>query len=242
MLTFAAAVEPTEKRRHRIKHGETFLSRKLGQTNHSGADHSGAALVIEVKDKKKVMDTSDVTNFSTDLDCALYQEYPSRGSVKACAASAEAQMVAFGGTSCNVTVCSLFDGKQKWKFEHKGDIRGCQFSGDGKLLATCGEDKYVRIWSTENGNMKYECKYEQNCLTVAWSHDGTMLATGGDGNGKKIRVWSHDKPETLIFEEEEELPQPVNVVRFSGDGKWFGIAGGNSNSGGYVYIYKLNKR
>jgi hypothetical protein len=258
------AVEPNEKRRSRIKHGETFLSRKLNQSKmmvmekdwrwkradddesertalKDKDDDAGETLVIEVKDKKRVKDTikSDLNNFSTDLDCALCQNFQNGESVKACDVSAKAEMVAFAGTSKEVTVRGLFDGKLKWTGQHKEEIRGCQFSGDGKLLATCGEDKLVKIWNTANGEMKYECQHEQGCLTVAWSHDGTMLATGGDN--KMIRVWSHDKPETLIFER-KELPQPVNVVRFSGDGKWFGIAGGTGNDGGYVYVYKLNKR
>jgi WD40 repeat protein len=140
-------------------------------------------------------------------------------------------------------VYGLVDGKvkweEKWKGKHTGEIRGCQFSGDGELLATCGNDKFVRIWDTAKGEVKYEKKHQQNCNTVAWSHDGKMLATGGDC--QTICVWSRDQPEPFIFEE-KELPQPVIVVRFSGDGEWFGIAGGKKDIGGYVYIYKLNQR
>jgi WD40 repeat protein len=265
MLAVDAAAEPNEKRRSRIKHGETFLSRKFDSAKmmvmendwrwkRAGNDESeqnalkdkgddgGETWVITVKDKKRVKDTikSDLNNFSSDLDCALCQEFKNGESVKACDVSAGAQMVAFAGTSKEVTVCGLVDGKEKWKGKHAEEIRGCQFSGDGQLLATCGDDKLVKIWNTANGEIKYEYPPEQGCLlTVAWSHDGKMLATGGDN--KMIRVWSHDKPETLIFEH-VELPQPVNVVRFSGDGKWFGIAGGKGDEGGFVYVYKLNKR
>jgi WD40 repeat protein len=240
MLAVAAAVEPTEKRRHRIKHWDTFLSRKLSQMENdwrwkrAGDDKS-------VKDTKKVIDTikSDLTNFRAHLDCALHQHYQKNGtSVYACDVSAEAQMVAFGGTSYEVTVCGLSDGMEKWKGTHTMEVHGCQFSGDGKLLATCGGE--VKIWNTANGEMKYSFQHDPADVTVAWSHDGTMLATGGDA--KMIGVWwSYEEPKALIFEQ-KELPQGVTVVRFSGDGKWFGIAGGEKNLSGYVYVYKLNKR
>jgi WD40 repeat protein len=123
---------------------------------------------------------------------------------------------------------------------HRDGLYGLAWSPDGQTIAT-GSGVYiaeggfgaVKLWDAATGRLRLDLKGHAECVwAVAFSPDGRRLASAagqysaakgarpGDG---EVKIWDTATGVELLTLRESNLT--AFGVAFSGDGRWFGIAG-----------------
>ena len=122
-----------------------------------------------------------------------------------------------------------------------GDVRSVAFSGDGKTLVAAGgtsnyDEAYFVDLSSMRGRWAPWARHQHLLTGIAVSPDGRIVAV----NCKKdLLVWELDARE-IVYENENSLPQQVQCVAFSRDGKTLavGCGGDKRDESGALSIWE----
>jgi len=116
-----------------------------------------------------------------------------------------------------------FDGGATVLDAHAWPVLGVDWAPDGALVAAAYEDGRVRIWDAARGVFVFEFDVRGGEVTrVAWSPTGGPLATGSSDGF--VRLWG-PQDWRLVAELEFLRGQPIDALRWSGDGERLAASG-----------------
>jgi WD40 repeat protein len=113
---------------------------------------------------------------------------------------------------------------------HTDQVWSVAFTTDGKTLATGGDDQTVKLWDLTTGKERATLKGHPGVVrSVAVTADGKLLASGGYQLVSKdppkysgvVKLWD---PATGKERATLKLPEAVNAVAISADGKTLAVA------------------
>jgi WD40 repeat protein len=115
---------------------------------------------------------------------------------------------------------------------HAGRIKTVAIAESGKFAVTGSYDKTVRIWTLGSGELKNTLRmpagpgYVGKVFAVAISPHSDLVAVGGwmSGDGDPESVYLFDPASLTIVTQIGELPDVVNKLMFSKDGRYLAVA------------------
>jgi WD40 repeat protein len=155
--------------------------------------------------------------------------------VTAMAYSADAQLLAVGGSDGQVMLVSPATGQIMMKLESGTETEiNCLafYPGGGAVAAGCG-DYRVRVWETTRGGMLYICdSHSDEVNAVAFSPDGMLLASAASDT--RVNLWwvSDGSLATTM----EDHSDDVNGVSFQPQKNVFATC----SSDGKLYLWKIS--
>jgi DNA-binding beta-propeller fold protein YncE len=141
------------------------------------------------------------------------------GFVRGVAFSPDGQRLATASGDHTVRVWDAQDGRELLKLRHDEAVWAAVYSPDGTRIASAATDSTVRIWDSANGHEVLRISHSKATKDVAFSPDGCLFATGGSDT----RLW-----DALGGQELTRINVYAWAVTFSPDGRWLGVASGNS--------------
>jgi len=141
------------------------------------------------------------------------------GFVRAVAFSPDGRRLATASGDHTVRVWDAQDGRELLKLRHSEEVWAVVYSPDGTRLASAAIRDTVRVWDSADGHEILRISHSETTNDVAFSPDGCLIATAG----ADTRVWHSRDGRELI-----RMNVSAWAVTFSPDGRWLGVASGNS--------------
>jgi WD40 repeat protein/serine/threonine protein kinase len=153
--------------------------------------------------------------------------------------------VVSGSEDGTIRVWDVATGKEVRRLEDGGDIRCLALSRDGRRLASGGylnsagppntfDKQVVKVWDLTTGKLVLRLQPAARVHCLAFSPDGKRLASGGGNNGLfgtansgELRLWDATTGKEVLAV--KNLPDNINSVAFSPDGKRLAVARGADN-------------
>lgn len=115
---------------------------------------------------------------------------------------------------------------------HLEKIRKIASDAAGKYVLSCSDDKTARLWDATNGKLLkiYRVPFDSKTgklLACSISPDAAIIAVGGEtdfGEKGAYRVYIFDAQTESIIQNIKDLPETINDLAFSPNGKWLAIS------------------
>jgi WD40 repeat protein len=118
-----------------------------------------------------------------------------------------------------LTVWSLPQGREERRLSVGADLTALDVGGDARLLAG-STDGVARLFRLDDGSpIATIGGHEGGVSAVAFDRDGRRFATAATSG--KVRLFRGDDPRPIGT---AEAPRQVNLLLFSPDGRWLGVA------------------
>jgi WD40 repeat protein len=120
---------------------------------------------------------------------------------------------------------------------HSAPIRRIAVDGSGRWAVTASHDKTARIWNLDSGKLERVLRvpvgdgHEGKLYAVALSPDGALVALGGftGSAGGQISIYLFERASGRMIQRLTGLPNVVNYLSFSADGRLLAAALGGNN-------------
>jgi WD40 repeat protein len=154
----------------------------------TGVALSGVAAFLASKNAVALAHSNQAGDFNCVAPTAKLTAH--RGSIVEIRATADAKILATGGTDNLVKLWSVPEGKLLATLDgHMGPITSLAFTTGGKLLASGSEDRTVRLWSIPDGKLESILEgHTARISALGVSTDGKFLASASGDHS--ILLWS----------------------------------------------------
>jgi WD40 repeat protein len=223
---------------HRIRLWEVPTWRPLRTL----AGHTGWIRSIVFSPAGKILATAahDGTVRLWDLSTGREIGEPIPSTIRFVVFSADGKTLAFTKPDEAIALWDVANGKEIRTLNAERNSNSAAFAPDGRTLAIASNpdrgESVIRLWDTAAGKeLWHSAGHKLAAWSVAFSPDGKTLASGGQdpydergGEHGSIKLW--DPATGKELRAVSGLPQIVDTVRFSPDGKYLVSTGRNGST------------